>query len=249
MIDINNYESYLYLYQEGELDASKRREVEAFLAAHPDIKAEMEQYYDPTLVVTAETPASKRAVPFWRWAAAACLLLAIGSLAWRLSQRNSTADSTTPIMAEAKVDTSSTLSEDTIEPTIIESKDPTTARTVARVTRKSYRQRPSQAVCRPVNEAAATSQPVAETAVETPAEGAPAEPLPPCPIPQYNNQIVLADEVIYVDFLADESKSLPDPIVKPQFSLYEALSKTIQHSRARRIRFIKEELLAMNETN
>lgn len=84
MINIDNYEGYLYLYQEGELDKATRDEVELFLQQHPDIREEMETYYDPTLVVTAEPPAHKtrRIVPLWRWAAAACVVFALGYGLW-----------------------------------------------------------------------------------------------------------------------------------------------------------------------
>ena len=79
MINMENYEGYLFLYQEGELDSSTSTEVERFLLQHPDIREEMEQYYDPTLVVTAEPPVrqSRRVSPLWRWAAAACVVLAL----------------------------------------------------------------------------------------------------------------------------------------------------------------------------
>lgn len=84
MINIDNYEGYLYLYQEGELDKATRDEVELFLQQHPDIREEMETYYDPTFVVTAEPPAHKtrRIVPLWRWAAAACVVFALGYGLW-----------------------------------------------------------------------------------------------------------------------------------------------------------------------
>lgn len=84
MINMEKYEGYLYLYQEGELDSTTRTEVERFLLEHPDIREEMETYYDPTLVVTAEPPARKtrRIVPLWRWAAAACVVFALGYGIW-----------------------------------------------------------------------------------------------------------------------------------------------------------------------
>ena len=44
MITLENYESYLFLYQEGELDSSTRTEVERFLLQHPDIREEMEPH-------------------------------------------------------------------------------------------------------------------------------------------------------------------------------------------------------------
>ena len=80
MINTENYESYLFLYQEGELSKAERKEVEAFLSKHPDIREEMDNYYDPTLIVTAEPPAQhkRHTLPLWRWAAAACIVLAIG---------------------------------------------------------------------------------------------------------------------------------------------------------------------------
>lgn len=80
MINQYNYESYLFRYQEGELDDIERKEVERFLQEHPDIREEMDTYYDPTLVVTAEPPARKsaRITHLWRWAAAACVALALG---------------------------------------------------------------------------------------------------------------------------------------------------------------------------
>lgn len=80
MINQYNYESYLFLYQEGELDDAEHKEVERFLQEHPDIREEMDTYYDPTLVVTAEPPARKstRITSLWRWAAAACVVLALG---------------------------------------------------------------------------------------------------------------------------------------------------------------------------
>lgn len=84
MINMDNYEGYLYLYLEGELDSTTLTEVERFLLEHPDIREEMETYYDPTLVVTAEPPARKtrRIVPLWRWAAAACIVFALGYGIW-----------------------------------------------------------------------------------------------------------------------------------------------------------------------
>ncbi len=90
MINMDNYEGYLYLYQEGELDSTTRTEVERFLLEHPDIREEMETYYDPTLVVTAEPPARKtrRIVPLWRWAAAACIIIALGYGIWSTTSTN-----------------------------------------------------------------------------------------------------------------------------------------------------------------
>lgn len=80
MINMDNYEGYLYLYQEGELDSQTRAEVERFLMEHPDIREEMDTYYDPTLVVTAEPPADKArwGVLRRRWSYAASIVVAMG---------------------------------------------------------------------------------------------------------------------------------------------------------------------------
>ena len=101
MITLENYESYLFLYQEGELDSSTRTEVERFLLQHPDIREAMEQYYDPTFIVTAEPPTCKRhtVTSFWRWAAAACVVLALGYGAYLLLP-NSTENGT--LLAEVR---------------------------------------------------------------------------------------------------------------------------------------------------
>ena len=103
MINQYNYESYLFLYQEGELDDAERKEVERFLQEHPDIREEMETYYDPTLVVTAEPPARKthRIVPLWRWAAAACIVFALGYGIWATTS-TTIGTGNEPLVAENK---------------------------------------------------------------------------------------------------------------------------------------------------
>lgn len=81
MINRDNYESYLFLYQEGELDSATRTEVERFLLQNPDIREEMEQYFDPTFVVTADKPSrqERHALPLWRWAAAVLVAVGLGA--------------------------------------------------------------------------------------------------------------------------------------------------------------------------
>ena len=103
MINMENYEGYLYLYQEGELDSQTRAEVERFLLEHPDIREEMETYYDPSFVVTAEEPAkkSRRIVPLWRWAAAACAAVALGYGVWTMLPAPSSPEGQ-PLVAEQK---------------------------------------------------------------------------------------------------------------------------------------------------
>ena len=80
MINRDNYESYLFLYQEGELDNTTRTEVERFLLQNPDIREEMDTYYDPNLVVTVRQPVTTKyaSLSLWRWVAAACVLTVVG---------------------------------------------------------------------------------------------------------------------------------------------------------------------------
>lgn len=80
MINRDNYESYLFLYQEGELDNTTRTEVERFLLQNPDIREEMDTYYDPNLVVTVRQPVTTKhaSLSLWHWVAAACVLTVVG---------------------------------------------------------------------------------------------------------------------------------------------------------------------------
>lgn len=93
MITIDNYELYFLQYLENGLDKEGRREVEAFVAQHPELAEE--------LALCAQTPVIEKdeAVVFagkeglkhvesmplhrgiiaWRWSAAAAALLAVGA--------------------------------------------------------------------------------------------------------------------------------------------------------------------------
>lgn len=82
-ITTDNYEHYLYLYAEGELDADGQAAMEAFLVEHPELAEEL-SFYDPSLKLEAIPqpcpnkeqllhPAT-RIVPLWRWVAAACVV-------------------------------------------------------------------------------------------------------------------------------------------------------------------------------
>ncbi|RYG05184.1 MAG: hypothetical protein EOO02_04375 [Chitinophagaceae bacterium] len=54
-INRNNYEEYFVLYIDNELNTADRAEVEAFIAANPDLKAELEMFEQ--VVLPTETPA------------------------------------------------------------------------------------------------------------------------------------------------------------------------------------------------
>lgn len=49
-IHIDNYEEYFLLYVDQELTAQERKEVEAFLLAHPELKPELDMYLETRLV-------------------------------------------------------------------------------------------------------------------------------------------------------------------------------------------------------
>ncbi|MCR5453795.1 MAG: hypothetical protein K6F33_02255 [Bacteroidales bacterium] len=63
MITIDNYEEYFLDYCEGTLDAEGRREVHGFLNAHPELRAELEDYLGSPILdddtdTTVEVPAN-----------------------------------------------------------------------------------------------------------------------------------------------------------------------------------------------
>ena len=44
MISLENYEEYMILHADGELQPAEEQELMAFLDAHPELKAEMTAY-------------------------------------------------------------------------------------------------------------------------------------------------------------------------------------------------------------
>ncbi len=190
MINTENYESYLFLYQEGELNSTERKEVEAFLVKHPVIREEMETYYDPTLVVTAEPPARKstRITFLWRWAAAACVVLALGYGVY-LALPQPTEDGTLIAETSATTPHLDTATPDTIEiPTI-----PIPVRMSA----------PSHST--PVSEPVPTIPPLPSLKERDIAYMAPVEPSPisqPDPVPGLSINTAPTQITILVDDLA-----------------------------------------------
>lgn len=105
MIDQQNFEEMLDRYADGTLPAGQAAEVEAFMAAHPELLD------DPDLRVTTPEAAmpdkaslKRRAAigPMWRYAAAACVaaLIGVGVLLW-LDRPEPAAPT---MIAQAKVD-------------------------------------------------------------------------------------------------------------------------------------------------
>ena len=86
-IDNNNYELWLLRYAEGELSATERSEVEAWLESHPEAAEELVLYNEaPRLerddtVTYAAAPTQPTSHSLWpamcRWSAAAAVLIAL----------------------------------------------------------------------------------------------------------------------------------------------------------------------------
>ena len=109
MINTDNYELYFFQYQEGMLDESARREVEAFMAQHPDLAEEMALYAEAP-VLTAEVAAfpfkeslrrKEAPVLWWRYAAAAAVVVGIGATVMLTLPRQEQA-APQPLLAEAE---------------------------------------------------------------------------------------------------------------------------------------------------
>lgn len=119
-----NYELYLFQYAEGMLSDNERREVEAFLDSHPDIREEF-ALYDPKLTV-AGLPKMKyegKATlkhntfalwPVLRYAAAVLLLAAV--VAFFLLRNGESTKTDTPVVAENQPQTTDTTSSDETTP-------------------------------------------------------------------------------------------------------------------------------------
>lgn len=109
MINTDNYELYFFQYQEGMLDESARREVEAFVAQHPELAEEMALYAEAP-VLTAEEAAfpfkeslhrKEAPVLWWRYAAAAAVVVGIGATVMLTLPRQEQA-APQPLLAEAE---------------------------------------------------------------------------------------------------------------------------------------------------
>ena len=83
MITPENYEGWLMRYADGELTAAERRQVEAFLAEHPDLAAELDEVSSVRVTpLVATMPGKERLLRrepagVWRRVAAAAALLVV----------------------------------------------------------------------------------------------------------------------------------------------------------------------------
>lgn len=236
MINIDNYEGYLYLYQEGELDKATRDEVELFLQQHPDIREEMETYYDPTFVVTAEPPAGKhhRIVPLWRWAAAACVVFALGYGLWATTSttvgtgNESLVAVNNPIQIQPK----------TTAPATTDNSTPIV--TAASANQRIQRMNPSLPS---TNKCILNVQPQ-ETDIET------TIPVREAIEPVYTEPTIiycqLAEEIIPVDNLAEEIIFVDNLAeVKTSTSISEMIIDFADNRKQQFINYLKEELITL----
>lgn len=244
MINTENYESYLFLYQEGELNSTERKEVEAFLVKHPVIREEMETYYDPTLVVTTEPPARKstRITSLWRWAAAACVVLALGygvylALPQPTNNGSLIAETTTQNKQQLTTLKDSSIYTPILSPVTVSK--PLTAST----NRKKQAIIPSlqSLITHPntVEPLQLDEQAFTKSTIQTeviPSENQTAPDIIIC-----NN---LADDIIYVDNLAaDMPNSTPYPTTSSS-NIAELLAKNLQERKQQYLDFFREELLS-----
>lgn len=119
-----NYELYLFQYAEGMLSDKERREVEAFLDSHPDMREEF-ALYDPKLTVVGLTKMKyegKAALkhntfalwPVLRYAAAVLLLAAV--VAFFLLRNGESTKPDTPVVAENQSQITDTTTSDETTP-------------------------------------------------------------------------------------------------------------------------------------
>lgn len=83
MITMENYEGWLMRYADGELNAAERQEAERFLAAHPDLREELDEVSSVRVTpLVATMPGKERLLRrepagVWRRVAAAAALLVV----------------------------------------------------------------------------------------------------------------------------------------------------------------------------
>lgn len=83
MITMENYEGWLMRYADGELTAAERRQVEAFLDEHPDLREELDEVSSVRVApLVATMPGKERLLrrepaAVWRRVAAAAALLVV----------------------------------------------------------------------------------------------------------------------------------------------------------------------------
>ncbi len=112
MITWENYEEYIMMYADGELQPAEIEALMAFVEQHPELKKELEQYGQVRLVPDADivfvdkaslqrpSPSKRMAFPLWtRYSVAAAVLLLIATALFRFMNPG------TQVSEIAKVDT------------------------------------------------------------------------------------------------------------------------------------------------
>lgn len=249
MITTDNYEFCFFQYQEGLLDEAARREVETFAKQHPELGEELFLYAaSPRLTSTTMTMPDKELLnrkvlsPWWRYVAAVAIIAVLAVGGWLLRP-----SSEKPLLAEA-------------ENPVVEvcKKDITDSQYVIPHTEFS---KPHQAVGALADVVEVEDRFVYAEAKEIPRcahqsptgiqEDFPISQSPNPPIPQSTTQdflpILLADEVEYVDFLADETHTMPDNVKPEPFPLGQLLARVFQRNHEN-WKALGEELFVQIET-
>lgn len=249
MITTDNYEFCFFQYQEGLLDEAARREVETFAKQHPELGEELFLYAaSPRLTSTTMTMPDKELLnrkvlsPWWRYVAAVAIIAVLAVGGWLLhpsSEKTLLAEAENPVVEVCK-------------------KDITDSQYVIPHTEFS---KPHQAVGAPADVVEVEDRFVYAEAKEIPRcahqsptgiqEDFPISQSPNPPIPQSTTQdslpILLADEVEYVDFLADETHTMPDNVKPEPFPLGQLLARVFQRNREN-WKALGEELFVQIET-
>lgn len=139
-INLSNYEEWLLLYTDNELNVDQRKMVDDFAAAHPAVKNELglllQTKLQPESIVFADKASlyrkeeKVRPIAWWRIAAAAGIFIAIGTSIFVLMNKDNKTDTSDPAIASApatqeQIKTSSPVKEEApaiarnkVEPTI-----------------------------------------------------------------------------------------------------------------------------------
>jgi hypothetical protein len=113
-VNLANYEEWFILYMDDELTASERISVEQFISSYPQIKTEfflfLQTRMQPEAIVfpAKESLLRKeekvRRLPWWKIAAAAVLILAAGTFAFRMINNQRSATPPEQILTKSPID-------------------------------------------------------------------------------------------------------------------------------------------------
>lgn len=271
MITIDNYEQYFFQYQEGLLDEAARREVETFAKQHPELGEELSLYADsPRLTAYAMTMPNKETLkhkvsfPWWRYVAAVAIIAVLAMGGWHLrptSEESLWAEAERPVDEVCKKDNTNSPAQYVIPDTKFPKPHQAMGASADEV----------EITCRAVGEPAEPCPSYAEAKeIARCADQSLSDIQKDLPVSELNSAfrkpsadpslakeksltdqdthpILLADEVEYVDFLADETHTMPDNVKPEPFPLGQLLARVFQRNREN-WKALGEELFVQIET-